>query len=103
MSKPLRESAKRRIEGLRNLRTGYGLVAAVGFQKSLHGEDLIEEYASLAEQAELSLYYVKQAIDSLGWAPFDSDVDHAGFIEEYGNAGAYLMSAQSTLREALGG
>lgn len=37
-----------RIEGLRNLRTGYDLTAAVGFWKELHDEDLIEEYADLA-------------------------------------------------------
>ena len=41
-----------RVEQLRNLRTGYDLVAAVGFWKELNGEDLIEEYAKLAEEAD---------------------------------------------------
>lgn len=40
-----------RIEGLRNLRTGYeSVTSAVGFWESLHGEDIIEEYAGLFEQ-----------------------------------------------------
>lgn len=52
-------SPQDRIEGLRNLHKGYeSVVSAVGFWEELHGEDLIEEYASLYEQlvaAERSL------------------------------------------------
>jgi hypothetical protein len=46
-------SHEQRVEGLRNLRTGYGTVqAAVGFWKSLHGEDLIEVYADIVEKLD---------------------------------------------------
>lgn len=45
-------STARRVEQLRNLRTAYDLVSAVGFWKSLHGEDIIEEYATLADENE---------------------------------------------------
>lgn len=42
---------QRRVEGLRNLRRGYNsVVSAVGFWREIHGEDLIEEYASLVEK-----------------------------------------------------
>lgn len=43
---------ERRLEGLRNLRTGYDLVAAVGFWKSLHDEDLIDVYAETVAENE---------------------------------------------------
>ena len=51
--------------------------------------------------AEQALWYVKQAISCMGFDPFDGDDEWQGFIESYGNAGAYLMSAQSTLEEAI--
>lgn len=49
------------------------------------------------EQVKDGLYYVKSAIDCLGYQPFTNDEDWAAFIEEHGNAAAYLMSAQSSL------
>lgn len=51
--------------------------------------------------AEQALYYVKAGISSLGFDPDDSDEGWQGFIEEHGLAGAYLISAQSALEEAL--
>lgn len=75
-SKPHSISPDKRIEGLRNLRKGYDLVAAIGFWKELHGEDIIEEYASLFEQLETAVAErdrLRTAFDQLDHAIGDLD------------------------------
>lgn len=62
-NEPTPITPERRIEGLRNLRKGYDLVAAVGFWIELHGEDLIEEYAGLVEQYQAAREALAHVID----------------------------------------
>jgi len=53
------------------------------------------------EQVEQGLRFLRNGIEALGYEPFKSEEDWRNFIEEHGTAGAYLMSAQSALEEAL--
>jgi len=78
-------NADERIEGLRNLREGYGTTsAAVGYWLSLHGEDIIEEYAAAVDALE------QQARQDLGAIRDRSSADDDVCLEcdeerEYGH------------------
>lgn len=58
------------------------------------GESVAEVSKDVLEEAR---YFVNAALDASGY-DVSKDDEWAAFIEEYGNMGAYLMSAQSVLR-----
>ena len=80
-------SPERRIEGLRNLRSGYeSTTAAVGFWKELHGEDLIDVYAALVDECDRARNLAKhlfQMIDRETWRATGGDDGQGHYEGDY--------------------